>query len=998
VVLAPCGRGASRRSRRRSIFSQALRAARATWLAIAAVAAATPGAAHAQDPRRAWRTLASEHFDVHFPEELRDTARHAAQVAERAYGVVTGLLDNTPRERVQLVLTDDVDGANGSASTLPYDVVTLLVGAPPAVSSLADYRDWMRLLIVHELTHIVHIDTVSGVPAALNLVLGKTWLPNGQWPRWFVEGLAVYMESTYSGDGGRVASSWTEMMLRASVLAGGPPDLPVLGGPTRQWPRGTLAYNFGGPFVSFLYAQCGQAGVRHMVHRYGGSAIPYAVSRTTAEGCAGVDLPSLYEAWREDVRARVREDVRRIEARGTTRYARLTGGGETRRRPRIVPGNVNDLVYLRDDGVRHAALVRRPVEGGLDAPETVVAEVSGWAGHDVLPDGSGLVVAQVDVRDDWLARRELFHITWDGRVRRLTEGARAEDPAVSPDGRLVAYVGHDAARTDLWLLDLTDGTRQRLTDLPAGARLEGPAFAPDGRRIAVSAHLPATGTRDVWLLDVAECREAPCARPGQALAVDAAQDLSPAFAADGRWLYYVSDEVGAYNVHAFDLRSMRKLQVSHVVTGVFDVIADVGNERIFGVVYGSDGFDLFVMRTEPYDFREIADVDIEAGSAAPVTWEPPSAPVSTLVDEAYSPWPTLWPRAWSPRFSATSLGETVGVLVEGGDVLDRHAWNALYEYATRDDEHAASLAWAMRLYGPRIGAAVGREVVVTGGQRRDGRTVPYREERISLRAQAAWPFVRTEQRHAVSLRWSSTWRRPRDAAPPLAPDQRPPVFAPRGWQNTATLAWSYSDARGYTFGVGASEGRRLSLDASYSGPELGSLARFTRATASWTEYLAPPWAATHALATQLAAGIGTGRDAGTLFALGGPPDRDLLFDLLFDTPITGTWVRGYPPGASAGDSFALLRAEYRAPIVDLDAGIDALPFFVRRLSGAAFVDTGAAYPRGVDLRRTLVGAGLELRAEVALGYDGASLLRLGYARGLRRGGIHDVFLLSGLTF
>ena len=79
------------------------------------------------------------------------------------------------------------------------------MAAPSSGSVLQDYRDWVRQLVQHEYTHILHLDHVGGVPAAFNRIFGKLWIPNGLLPSFFVEGTAVLNESEGDAASGRNA-------------------------------------------------------------------------------------------------------------------------------------------------------------------------------------------------------------------------------------------------------------------------------------------------------------------------------------------------------------------------------------------------------------------------------------------------------------------------------------------------------------------------------------------------------------------------------------------------------------------------------------------------------------------------------------------------------------------------------------------------------------------------------------------------------------------------
>ena len=81
------------------------------------------------------------------------------------------------------------------------------------------------------------------------------------------------------------------------------------------------------------------------------------------------------------------------------------------------------------------------------------------------------------------------------RVVRLTSGpAREFAPAISPDGKWVAYVSNASGRQDVWVKFIAGGDAANLTEL-AGLEISmtagvgGPAISPDGTRVAVAARV-----------------------------------------------------------------------------------------------------------------------------------------------------------------------------------------------------------------------------------------------------------------------------------------------------------------------------------------------------------------------------------------------------------------------------------------------------------------------------------------------------------------------------
>ena len=165
-----------------------------TFLSFLGVSAAN---AASYNPKLKYRTINTEHFAIHYPAYIEDVAQRAALVAEQVYDTLEPKFEWKPWGRTQMLLTDSSDDPNGMASVLPYNWIYIRVTAPRTDSSLSDFDHWLRLLIMHEYTHILQMDQVRGVWKVPRIFLGKLISPNGMTPGWIKEGLATYEETKY---------------------------------------------------------------------------------------------------------------------------------------------------------------------------------------------------------------------------------------------------------------------------------------------------------------------------------------------------------------------------------------------------------------------------------------------------------------------------------------------------------------------------------------------------------------------------------------------------------------------------------------------------------------------------------------------------------------------------------------------------------------------------------------------------------------------------------
>lgn len=112
-----------------------------------------------------------------------------------------------------------------------------------------------------------------------------------------------------------------------------------------------------------------------------------------------------------------------------------------------------------------------------------------------------------------------------GTPRQLTSDAGWEaEPALSPNGSLVAYAAGDPAAADIWLVDSRGGSRLRLTDDPGDDR--APAWYPDGSALAFVSDR--TGEPSIWRV--------PSLGGPAVLVVPDARD--PAISPDGQWIAF----------------------------------------------------------------------------------------------------------------------------------------------------------------------------------------------------------------------------------------------------------------------------------------------------------------------------------------------------------------------------------------------------------------------------------------------------------------------------
>ena len=110
------------------------------------------------DPAFSFRVHRSPHFVIHFHQGEERLAFRLAQIAERVYDTVARTGTARQRRRTHVVLVDQNDYANGSATVVPWNAIQIDATPPTGVETIGNTDDWLEYVFTHEYAHIRHLD------------------------------------------------------------------------------------------------------------------------------------------------------------------------------------------------------------------------------------------------------------------------------------------------------------------------------------------------------------------------------------------------------------------------------------------------------------------------------------------------------------------------------------------------------------------------------------------------------------------------------------------------------------------------------------------------------------------------------------------------------------------------------------------------------------------------------------------------------------------------
>jgi hypothetical protein len=981
----------------------------AVGLALAAPLATPDTARAASDPALRWYTIETPHFRVTYHSGVELVAQHVASISEGIYETMTYHVGWTPKVKTEILLSDASESANGSAGALPYNALRLIVTAPEDMSPLGDVDDWYVELVTHEYTHVLHTDNITGLPALVNAVLGKTLAPNQVQPRWILEGLAVNHESARTS-AGRLRNSMWDMFMRADVLENRVASIDQISNTVRRWPQGNLFYLYGSYFTKWIADTYGEEALRMQASDYGSHVIPWGINRSIRRA-TGKTFTELYPLWIASMQKDYATQAAAVRAQGLREGVRLTHHGQDTRYPRWVPDtswpeHKGGLVYFREDQHQRPGLwaldLTRDAKGAVvradERHADQIARTSGESYASFGPDGSVVFSSQEIYKDVYLfgdlekmaPRDKSPYGTPDGHRTVLTNPKlRAADPAVSPDGRRIVYTRNFAGTRSIHIADVgADDTLRGERPLVTTQWLEQaftPRWSPDGTHVAYSVWKRG-GYRDIRYVDV---------RNGtyRDVTLDRAVDGAPCFSADGRYLYFHSDRTGISNVYAWEIATEKLYQVTNVLNGAYEPEPSPDGKTLAYVGYTSEGFDLFAMPLDPATWTE----------AKPYVDDHPATPA---IEEKrwdvkpYNPWPTLWPRRYAVQITEGSFGRVVITSVTGTDVTGLNSIAASTTTELEKPELQGSLAYTYGRLPFDVSASVYRQITPRAGYQLGKNYAPVIvQEATGFATTLAYTRPRSMDSssfvvsHALS-RIGAEIPIPTDKLDPY----ETPQFPARGLASSLHLGYSFTNAERYLWSVGPERGMSFSMSVDVTHPTMGSDFEGFVVNSDFTTYWLMPWASHHSVAAHVGGGTSGGSYPGRgAFYVGSFVDLpivDTIQNQLFQGGVT---LRGYQPVAIAGRSYLLSNLEYRFPIVNIDRGPSTLPVFLNRITGAAFVDYGSAFDL-IDNAAFKTGVGGELWFDSTLGYVASFTFRLGYAKGLASGGIDKVYFVAAVPF
>ena len=527
---------------------------------------------------------------------------HVVNRFERSLEYHRSFFEYDSDEKVTILLQDFYDYGTGGTGAVPRNRVALNIAPFSYVYETRPANERMNWLMNHELVHVVASDKASrtddffraiffGKVAAtaedpVSMLYSYLTVPRWYCPRWYHEGIAVFMETWMAGGLGRALGAYDEMVFRTKIRDGSHIYNAVgleSEGTASDFQVGANSYLYGTRFFSYLALKHGPESLVRWVSRTDDSKRYFV---TQFKKVYGVSLADEWSRWVEWEHAWQQANLERIRSYPTTEYRALSGRAL---------GSVSRAYYNPDERKVFAAVLYPGRTAHITAIDVdtggleTVCGVRGAALYYVTSltydPGSGTLFFTTD-NSSW---RDLISVDIEsGKTELLVRDVRTGDLAFNRKDKSIWGVRHYNGISAIVRIPYPYEEWNHVHSFEYGHDIFDLDISPDGEYL--------TGA----LTDVSGLHQELIMMETQALLSGESQyevlfdfgNSTPAnfvFSPDGNYLYGSSYYSGVSNIYRYDLFEKDMDLISNCETGFFRPLP-VSGDSLLVFEYTGQGF------------------------------------------------------------------------------------------------------------------------------------------------------------------------------------------------------------------------------------------------------------------------------------------------------------------------------------------------------------------------------------------------------------------------
>jgi hypothetical protein len=601
-------------------------------------------------------------------------------------------------KRVTVLLTDFADAGNAGATSVPRDYVSVSIAPLSFALETMAANERMNTIMNHELVHVVAMDQAAGRDRFFrHLFAGKVapvsdqpesilyfylTTPRVAAPRWYHEGIAVFLDTWMAGGIGRAQGAYDEMVFRSMVKDGSRIYDPLglaAEGTKIDFQLQINSYLYGARFMTDLARRYGPGKLVDWVSRRDGSSAYFA---TQFKRVFGKPLESAWAEWIDFERAFQEKNLAAIRTYPVTPTHDLSSRAL---------GSVSRAYLDRDRNRIYAAFNYPGVVAHVgaislaDGSVSRIVDVKGPSIYTVTSLAWDQAGRQLFYTVDNNAFRDLRVVNPDtGRSRTLLKDARIGDLAFVASDRSLWGIRHLNGICTLVRLAPPYAEWTSIHAWPYGEVAYDLDVSPDGTLISVSVG-EISGRNTLRVMKTASL-QAGAATPMREVEFGSSIPSGFVFTPDSRQLYGSSYYTGASNIFRYDIEAGEWKAVSNVETGLFRPIPADGDD-VIAFRYTGAGFVPTRFEARPLDdVSPIAFLGQQVIDQHPVLqrWSvgaPPPLEIDTAAARSYSWSNSIKLESLFPIVAGYKDSTAVGLRLNFSDPIQLHRAHLTASYS-----------------------------------------------------------------------------------------------------------------------------------------------------------------------------------------------------------------------------------------------------------------------------------------------------------------------------
>ncbi len=507
---------------------------------------------------------------------------YAVRCFENSMSFHRRLFSYTPSEEVTVLLHDFNDYGSGGTNTIPWNFLSIGIEPYDYVYETSPTNERMNWVMNHELVHVLATEKASGTDRffrkiffgkvsptdenPLTMIYSYLTVPRWYSPRWYHEGIAVFMETWMAGGIGRVLGGYDEMVFRTMVRDSSY-FYDYVGleseGTTIDFQIGANSYLYGTRFMSWIALQYGPDKLLAWVDRSDTSEQYYA---NQFEHVFGASLGDEWDRWITWEHEWQRANLDSVRNYPITAYRQVTGSplgsasrafyDSTRNELYLamnLPGQLARIVSIDcgTGGVRRLCDVTGPALYYVSS--LAYDPLAGTIFYTSHNSSSARDINAVDVRT--------------GKSRMLLQGARTGDLAFDQADKSLWGVMHHDGYSTLVRIPTPYTDQEWILPLKYGIDLFDLDISPDGTQLTASM-IEVNGRQKLIRMWTDSLRAGRFAYDSL-YEFDRNSPENFVFSRDGKALYGTTYYTGVSNIVRYDFAMKQMDWVTNTETGFF---------------------------------------------------------------------------------------------------------------------------------------------------------------------------------------------------------------------------------------------------------------------------------------------------------------------------------------------------------------------------------------------------------------------------------------------